>query len=100
MPPPSGRGKPTSRKNKSPRGWRGLRREPASSNLPARELRARPPRRAVVLGSRTYFCHVRFLWRFAFKRFRRLCFDILRRRFFFRLPMDGKLAVTTRAAIR
>ena len=34
-----------------------------------------------------YFCHVRFLWRFALRRFRRLCFDILRRRFFFRFPM-------------
>jgi len=31
--------------------------------------------------------HVRFLCRLDFKRFRRLCFDILRRRFFFRLPM-------------
>lgn len=36
-----------------------------------------------------YFCQVRFLCRFAFKRFRRLCFDILRRRFFLRLPMVG-----------
>jgi hypothetical protein len=35
----------------------------------------------------TYFCHVRFLWRFDFKRFRRLCLFIFRRRFFFRLPM-------------
>jgi hypothetical protein len=34
-----------------------------------------------------YFCHVRFLWRLAFKRFRRLCLFIFRRRFFFRLPM-------------
>lgn len=34
-----------------------------------------------------YFCHVRFLWRFALRRLRRLCFAILRRRFFFRLPM-------------
>lgn len=34
-----------------------------------------------------YFCQVRFLWRFAFRRFRRLCFDILRRRFFLRFPM-------------
>jgi len=32
--------------------------------------------------------HVRFLWRLAFKRLRRLCFDILRRRFFLRLPME------------
>jgi hypothetical protein len=36
---------------------------------------------------RGYFCHVRFLWRFDFKRFRRLCLFIFRRRFFFRLPM-------------
>ncbi len=34
-----------------------------------------------------HFCHVRFLWRLAFKRFLRLCLFILRRRFFFRLPM-------------
>lgn len=34
-----------------------------------------------------YFCHVRFLWRFALRRLRRLCFAILRRRFFLRLPM-------------
>lgn len=41
------------------------------------------------LGPRQdYFCQVRFLWRFAFRRFRRLCFDIFRRRFFFRLPID------------
>ena len=38
-------------------------------------------------NARAYFCHVRFLWRFAFKRFRRLCLFIFRRRFFFRLPM-------------
>ena len=43
---------------------------------------ARPP----IPG---YFCQVRFLCRFDFKRLRRLCFDILRRRFFFRLPMVG-----------
>ena len=30
---------------------------------------------------------MRFLWRFALRRFRRLCFDIFRRRFFLRLPM-------------
>ena len=34
-----------------------------------------------------YFCQVRFLWRLAFKRFRRLCLFIFKRRFFFRLPM-------------
>ena len=34
-----------------------------------------------------YFCQVRFLWRFALRRFRRLCFDIFRRRFFLRFPM-------------
>jgi hypothetical protein len=34
-----------------------------------------------------HFCHVRFLWRFAFKRFLRLCLFIFKRRFFFRLPM-------------
>jgi hypothetical protein len=32
-------------------------------------------------------CHVRFLCRLDFKRLRRLCFDILRRRFFFKLPI-------------
>jgi hypothetical protein len=36
---------------------------------------------------RFYFCQVRFLWRFALRRFRRLCFAIFRRRFFFKLPM-------------
>ena len=36
---------------------------------------------------RFYFCHVRFLWRLAFRRFRRLCLDIFRRRFFLRFPM-------------
>ncbi len=35
-----------------------------------------------------YFCHVRFLCRLALSRFRRLCFDIFSRRFFFRLPME------------
>jgi hypothetical protein len=35
-----------------------------------------------------YFCHVRFLCRLALRRLRRLCFDIFRRRFFFRLPME------------
>jgi hypothetical protein len=35
----------------------------------------------------THFCQVRFLWRLAFRRLRRLCFDILRRRFFLRLPI-------------
>jgi hypothetical protein len=34
-----------------------------------------------------HFCQVRFLWRFAFKRFLRLCLFIFSRRFFFRLPM-------------
>ena len=34
-----------------------------------------------------YFCQVRFLWRFALRRLRRLCFDIFRRRFFLRFPM-------------
>ena len=37
--------------------------------------------------SAAYFCHVRFLWRLDFKRLRRLCLFIFRRRFFFRLPM-------------
>jgi hypothetical protein len=36
-----------------------------------------------------YFCQVRFLWRFAFRRFRRLCFDILRARFLRRFPMGS-----------
>ena len=40
------------------------------------------------LGVQTnYFCHVRFLWRFDFKRFLRLCLFIFKRRFFFRLPI-------------
>ena len=39
------------------------------------------------IGGPTHFCHVRFLWRFAFKRFLRLCLFIFSRRFFFRLPM-------------
>jgi len=34
-----------------------------------------------------YFCHVRFWWRCDFKRLRRLCLFIFRRRFFFRLPI-------------
>ncbi len=38
-----------------------------------------------------HFCHVRFLWRLDFKRFLRLCLFILRRRFFFRLPMVREL---------
>jgi hypothetical protein len=49
-----------------------------------------------------YFCHVRFLWRFAFKRFRRLCLFIFRRRFFFRLPMlfEFREGVTVRPGWR
>ena len=39
--------------------------------------------------------HVRFLCRFDFKRLRRLCFDIFRRRFFFRLPMVIKVNLKT-----
>ncbi len=35
--------------------------------------------------------HVRFLCRLAFKRLRRLCCDIFRRRFFLRLPMILKV---------
>jgi hypothetical protein len=52
-----------------------------------------PPRVAAGLGWKkrrtgaSYFCHVRFLWRFDFKRFRRLCLFIFKRRFFFRLPI-------------
>jgi len=38
-------------------------------------------------GFGLYFCHVRFLWRLDFKRFRRLCLFILSRRFFLRFPM-------------
>jgi len=34
-----------------------------------------------------HLCQVRFWWRCDFKRFRRLCLFIFRRRFFFRLPM-------------
>lgn len=37
-----------------------------------------------------YFCQVRFLCRFAFRRLRRLCFDIFRRLFFFRFPIEIK----------
>lgn len=40
-----------------------------------------------VRVAQCYFCQVRFLCRFALRRFRRLCFDIFRRRFFLRLPM-------------
>ena len=39
-------------------------------------------------GLAAYFCHVRFLCRFDFSLLRRLCFDILSRRFFLRLPME------------
>lgn len=35
-----------------------------------------------------YFCHVRFLWRLAFKRLRRLCLFIFNRRFFLRFPIE------------
>lgn len=37
--------------------------------------------------SDAYCCHERFLWRWDFKRLRRLCLFIFKRRFFFRLPM-------------
>ena len=43
--------------------------------------------RAGLWARAAYFCQVRFLCRLAFKRFLRLCFDILRRRFFLRFPM-------------
>jgi hypothetical protein len=43
--------------------------------------------RAERISHMAHFCHVRFLWRFAFKRFLRLCLFIFKRRFFFRLPM-------------
>jgi hypothetical protein len=43
-----------------------------------------PPRAAAGFA---YFCHVRFLWRFDFKRLRRLCLFIFSRRFFLRFPM-------------
>jgi len=43
-----------------------------------------------LAARKAYFCHVRFLWRLAFKRLRRLCLFIWRRRFFFRLPMVVK----------
>lgn len=57
-----------------------------------KKARASGPRTHLVClqeaNARTrYFCQVRFLWRLDRKRLRRLCFDILRRRFFFRLPM-------------
>ena len=47
-------------------------------------------RRGAGTAPAGYFCHVRFLWRWAFKRLRRLCLFILRRRFFFRLPMEKR----------
>ena len=47
-----------------------------------------------------HFCHVRFLWRLAFKRFLRLCLFILRRRFFLRLPMDYVERVQKSARLR
>jgi hypothetical protein len=49
-----------------------------------------------------YFCHVRFLCRLDFRRLRRLCFDIFRRRFFLRLPMvmKGMLRKGERADLR
>ena len=46
--------------------------------------------RSRLSAQKAYFCHVRFLWRLAFKRLRRLCLFIWRRRFFFRLPMVVK----------
>ena len=74
-----------------------LQKQRAESGLARRVKKANPPQNAAGSGeiddsrsARTptaYFCHVRFLWRFAFKRFRRLCLFIFRRRFFFRLPM-------------
>jgi len=49
--------------------------------------RAKNPPSLAGFGAANHFCHVRFLWRFALRRFRRLCFDIFRRRFFLRFPM-------------
>ena len=46
-----------------------------------------PGMRAQPFSVDGYLCHVRFLCRLDFKRLRRLCFDILRRRFFFKLPI-------------
>ena len=46
-----------------------------------------PDMRAQPFSADGYLCHVRFLCRLDFKRLRRLCFDILRRRFFFKLPI-------------
>ena len=46
-----------------------------------------------------HFCHVRFLCRFDFKRLRRLCLFIFRRRFFFRLPMVQLVRVNLRRRV-
>ena len=46
-----------------------------------------------------YFCHVRFLWRLDFKRFRRLCLFIFRRRFFLRFPMGVAMTVWRHARL-
>jgi hypothetical protein len=52
-------------------------------------------KRAVFAAA--YFCQVRFLWRFALRRLRRLCFDIFRRRFFLRFPMVKEFVKGQRA---
>jgi hypothetical protein len=65
------------------KGWEAADKKPAAAGggLQGREAERSRERDAA------HFCHVRFLWRFDFKRFRRLCLFIFRRRFFFRLPM-------------
>ena len=78
---PSGRAPATARHAVNP-----CKQEPAARFAAGRFCHKRthgPKARAAA-----HFCHVRFLWRFDFKRFRRLCLFIFNRRFFFRLPME------------
>ena len=54
-------------------------------------------------AAKGHFCHVRFLWRFDFKRFLRLCLFIFKRRFFFRLPMvicEGATVLTPPVSVK
>lgn len=72
-----------SRKNKTRRANGGFEEAMLATSI----ARAIAAHRQSDAPGRAYFCHVRFLWRLAFKRLRRLCLFIFRRRFFFRLPM-------------
>src|SRR5690606_19069639 len=47
-----------------------------------------------------YFCQVRFLWRLDFKRLRRLCLFIWRRRFFLRLPIGKRCLVERKPSLK